>query len=594
MLFQALRDVALEKADEFFASLPNGSRLGKDELARCNPQAHAGWQTVVDVSGSATELFVWVDSEYPFSSPRAQVRINSPFMQSPHVEPDGRVCFVAGSPSYAHRAPDQVLGWVLEQAAKTLSIGEDETTAEFISEFQAYWDRQATNQEQKALILLSPKGSTRRVFYRQGKNVLVLAEDSNALRKWFANSGLETKFEAQVALFIWLSEAVSPYAIPRTSGEFASFLKAREPRAYEMLVNCLPKKKGSLPVLIAFETLTGTALATVVLHEPVETVGPNKMRSRVQDGWSSRRRMPAHLLAANYIGNVEMSRISTRRFDKEWLDFRTGNTNSRHLSKSHVCLIGCGALGSNLAYILARAGVGKLTFIDGDILNWDNVGRHLLGAEYVGMAKAAALRKFLQKQLPHLEIDFHAKSWQDVYEEDPSIILNTSAIVSTTGDWACDEMLNLVARTTSTMPPTLFGWLEEFGSAGQALAVLRDGGCLSCGMTPTGRFRHAATAWSENTLRRAGACGEFFQPFGITELGPVTDTLARLVIDILLGKVVHSELRSWLGDQSIINANKGKHTESVVPMFRGGLREFVHKAQAWDCDPECSLCRTAS
>lgn len=594
MLLDSLRDVALEKADEFFSRLPESRRLSDDELKQYCPAAQAGWRTLVDVKGSATELFVYVDSRYPFSSPFVLLPKDSQFIGTPHVEPDGRVCFIAGTPSYAHREPEKVLKWVVDRAIKTLSISDEDANLEFINEFQAYWDRQRTADEQISLVLLAPRAPTRRIFYRNTKNFLLLAEDGKALKKWLGNNGLETKFEADAGLFIWLDEAVPPHAIPTTSREFASFLQMRDSEAYEMLVAHLPKKKGSLPVLIGFNTESGVALATVVLHEPIDTVAPNKARSCVQNGWSSRNKMPSSLLAANYLGNVKMSRLSTRRFDKEWLDFRTGNVNSSRLSEAHVCLIGCGALGSHLAYILARAGVGKLTLIDGDILTWENVGRHLLGAEYLGLTKEVALRKFIGKQLPHVDVDCLPGKWQDIYETSPSLILNASVIVSTTGDWACDEMLNLVARTTTSMPPTLFGWLEELGSAGQALAVLEEGGCLACGMTAVGRFKYAATTWNENTQRRAGACGQFFQPFGITELGPVTDMVARLTIDVLLGNVAKSELRSWLGEQSIVNNNNGRYSDSVVPMFGDSQHGLAHEVKSWTCDPSCHLCRTAS
>ncbi len=592
-LLDGLRDEALEKANEFFSSLPNGSRLNKDEL-RLYPAAYAGWRTSIDVANAATDVIVCVDAEYPFSTPQVWLPKGSNLLSKPHVEVDGRVCFIAGTPSYAHRAPEVVLSWVLEKTAETLSISDEDATLEFISEFQAYWDRGVSEKDLTSLVLLTPKTPTRRIFYRRTKSFLLFAEDGRTLKKWLANNGLETKFEPEPGLLIWLDQAVPPQGIPTTSRAFASFLQERDPDGYAMLIKSLPKKKGSLPVLIGFNTENGVALATVILHEPIAAVEPNKRRSIVQNGWSSRRRMPGHLLAANYLGNVEMSRLSTRRFDKEWLNYRTGNMNSHQLSKSHVCLIGCGALGSNLAYVLARAGVGKLTLIDGDILTWDNVGRHLLGAEYTRLPKAAALRKFLQKQLPHLEVEAVAEKWQHVYEKEASRIVDSDVIISTTGDWACDEMLNLVARTTASMPPTLFGWLEEFGSAGQALAVLEEGGCLSCGMTPTGRFRFAATNWNDSTLQRAGACGEFFQPFGITELGPVTDTLARLTIDVLVGKVTKSELRSWLGDQSLLHDNNGRHSDSVVPMFGSTLRELANEVRPWTCDPTCNLCRAVS
>ncbi|MBX9691401.1 MAG: hypothetical protein K2Z81_03385, partial [Cyanobacteria bacterium] len=107
-LLDGLRDEALEKANEFFSSLPNGSRLNKDEL-RFYPAAYAGWRTSINVANAQAEVIVCMDSEYPFSTPQVWLPKGSNLLEKPHVEADGRVCFIAGTPSYAHRAPEVVL-----------------------------------------------------------------------------------------------------------------------------------------------------------------------------------------------------------------------------------------------------------------------------------------------------------------------------------------------------------------------------------------------------------------------------------------------------------------------------------------------------
>lgn len=594
VLFKGFTDGAIDRADAYFSARENSHRLNEEDVKRSCSSAFAGWATSVDVAGVQTDLKVFVDNMFPFSGPQIFIQKMKDSVEKPHVDTNGKVCFAEGSPSYEHRQPEKVLDWAIQQAMTALSVPPEEYKQEFSKEFQAYWERNLTQEKQMALVLLNPDAPSRPIFFVHNKRFLLLADDLGLLNRWLQNRGVEKNFFPGHGYFIWLDESVAPSDIPKTSLELASFLKARNLPAFEQLCNFLRKIEGSIPVLIAFETENGVAVATIILHEPLDSISPGKKISRVQDGWSSREKMPIKLLARRYFGNASISRLSTRRFDKNWLDFRTGNMNSTSLSNSHVCLIGCGSLGSNLAYLLARAGIGKLTLIDRDILNWDNVGRHLLGAEYEGANKAFALKRFLGKQLPHLELKSFPYNWQQTFESFPSEILSADVIVSTTGDWSCDEMLNLLTRTRTTMPPVIFGWLEEYGAAGQALAVLENGGCLSCGMTPTGRFKQAATQWEDKTLRRAGACGDLFQPFGITELIPVTDMVSRLIIDVLLGKVNKSELRTWLGDEAFITSLKGSLNETVLPFQASEKQARPNRVLKWTCDPECHLCRAAS
>ena len=51
------------------------------------------------------------------------------------------------------------------------------------------------------------------------------------------------------------------------------------------------------------------------------------------------------------------------------------------LQDAHVVIIGAGALGSASAEMLARAGVGKLTIVDRDYVEWSNLQRQQLYTE---------------------------------------------------------------------------------------------------------------------------------------------------------------------------------------------------------------------
>ena len=76
-----------------------------------------------------------------------------------------------------------------------------------------------------------------------------------------------------------------------------------------------------------------------------------------------------------------------------------GEEGQRKLLQSHVVLIGCGALGANLANLLVRSGVGHLRIVDRDFPELSNLQRQALFDEEdvrVGLPKAEAAARRLR------------------------------------------------------------------------------------------------------------------------------------------------------------------------------------------------------
>lgn len=67
------------------------------------------------------------------------------------------------------------------------------------------------------------------------------------------------------------------------------------------------------------------------------------------------------------------------------------------LATSHVAVVGCGGLGSNIAMMLVRAGVGRLTLIDFDVVDDSNLNRQMFFRDQVGQPKVAALAETLRR-----------------------------------------------------------------------------------------------------------------------------------------------------------------------------------------------------
>ena len=61
------------------------------------------------------------------------------------------------------------------------------------------------------------------------------------------------------------------------------------------------------------------------------------------------------------------------------------------LRTKRICVIGCGGLGGHIIELMARAGIGYITCVDGDVFDRTNLNRQLLSREdLIGLSKAEA------------------------------------------------------------------------------------------------------------------------------------------------------------------------------------------------------------
>jgi adenylyltransferase/sulfurtransferase len=84
------------------------------------------------------------------------------------------------------------------------------------------------------------------------------------------------------------------------------------------------------------------------------------------------------------------------RYSRQTLFPGIGTSGQRRLATAHVAVAGCGATGAAAASLLARAGVGTLTLIDRDFVEFSNLQRQVLFDESdarAALPKAEAARR---------------------------------------------------------------------------------------------------------------------------------------------------------------------------------------------------------
>ncbi|MDD6035148.1 MAG: thiamine biosynthesis protein ThiF [Lachnospiraceae bacterium] len=99
--------------------------------------------------------------------------------------------------------------------------------------------------------------------------------------------------------------------------------------------------------------------------------------------------------------------IPTKEAMQAALAKRIGRKLWEKVSSACVAVCGLGGLGSNIAVMLARAGVGKLCLIDFDKVDISNLNRQQYKAGQLGMYKTEALSEVLLEIAPYIEIETH-------------------------------------------------------------------------------------------------------------------------------------------------------------------------------------------
>lgn len=94
---------------------------------------------------------------------------------------------------------------------------------------------------------------------------------------------------------------------------------------------------------------------------------------------------------------------------EDWRD-RTrlliGDEGVETLRRSHVLVVGLGGVGGYAAEQLARAGIGKLTLVDGDVVNVTNRNRQLLAlCSTQGQPKAEVMAQRIRDINPEIELE---------------------------------------------------------------------------------------------------------------------------------------------------------------------------------------------
>jgi sulfur-carrier protein adenylyltransferase/sulfurtransferase len=484
-LFPERADISVRAHENFFHNMPTpGRSLSFHELKRYGNYP-AGWRIGVEVSGNWMELDVLMGEDFPFSDPRIALSDGDYHLLWPHIEKNGLLCLRASADMLDHDAGIGVTKYYIKEAKKLLEDSlEGKTREDFATEFRSYWARWtiARSGGLSPIWLLSKAVSpSRKVYSGSFRGVNLLCDSIEEGLRWaktFSKGENIKEDKFKPALFMWMDHPMMPEKYPKHNSHVAEL--ARQAGCFNLLLSIVPDQPDYMHVAFGFDTPNGLALGAIRLNEPIALKAYKKRPVYSRFKGNRPATAKTRLVKKRYFSTEgKADPMEVQRIDRQWIFIRGGTGLNPELDKARVCVIGCGSLGAQVASHIVQSGVRNLVLIDPDSLSWDNIARHLLGADDVRKNKTSCLKEYLENQFPDmLEIEAEPSRWQELFADTgkKDLIIKSDIVISTLGDWDSEAALNYAFNSNAEFPPVVFGWTEPFGVAGHALSIEPDPG----------------------------------------------------------------------------------------------------------------------
>jgi integrative and conjugative element protein (TIGR02256 family) len=173
---------------------------------------------------------------------------------------------------------------------------------------------------------------------------------------------------------------------------------------------------------------------------------------------------------------ARVSAFRTHPLVRPQLELRNTGQVPQELREKSILVIGCGALGGDVALTLAKAGTGRLVLVDLDFIRPGNVVRHVSPLVTVGMKKVDAVRHQIWQHNPFVNVEVkHQSATRDLADLE-ELLRDCDLAVSTVADENTEMVINEAAvRMGRTV---IYGRALRAGSAARIFRVRPE--CDAC------------------------------------------------------------------------------------------------------------------
>jgi hypothetical protein len=236
---------------------------------------------------------------------------------------------------------------------------------------------------------------------------------------------------------------------------------------------------------------------------------------------------------------------------------RRGGSYS-NFSQNKILLIGAGSIGGFIASGLVEIGIQKITIVDDDKLSYANLYRHILGREYVDKTKAEALKDYLDKSYPYLQIDAIHSEVVKAFNFDKVDILDYDLVIIAIGNPVKELQLNEIFYKNK-IQNVFFTWLEPIDIGGHLLKLNYNlSGCYKClydfeeidGVEEL-HNQSSFYEFGQNFEQDMEGCGTAFTPYGANSARKTASLVIDHTVELFRGSQLVPRILSWKGNSEL-------------------------------------------
>ncbi|MTW10181.1 hypothetical protein GM658_06155 [Pseudoduganella eburnea] len=475
----------------------------------------------------------------------ARIRLPSDaVLRVPHVEIDGLLC-IDGDPG-----PGRGLDGT--QRLQTLLYkfytefldpwSNGDLDGDFSKEPQNYWAvnvAQIKTKDDSARKLWTVDDVPRKARVREGLLLLpgrlIVAGDGENLyvQRIIASLGNRAKQRVRVIIAdIPISYSFVPETWPRNVDALLSVLRARlKPPEYRRFFEQRLRQRRSREHRVALFRNHDGGFAFLLPG------GPPVIHQEL--GRHRARRPPA-----------KIQPLLVERIDPEWTVGRDQISQVSTRQRKHVVVLGAGALGSPVVEQLAKAGIGQITLADPDTMETANLGRHLLGIQHVGFAKAEAVADHLKRKYPSCIVKPYygrAEQWLK-----SNTLKDVEAVLDLTGEPEVRWHLNEARRKHPCK--LVVGWMEPFVAAAHVCILRPDTLWFSEEASTEDRLnRLEAVDWPADVVRQVPGCSSRFQAYTSANAAYAVALVSENALRAIDDEVDNSKVLSWVRGRQFLD-----------------------------------------
>nr|WP_039812710.1 ThiF family adenylyltransferase [Jeotgalibacillus malaysiensis] len=596
----------IKELKEELALLDQHILLDFEALVAPNPMDYRGLKETAKLSvlidGEPTEIIVGFPDTFPHALPSFFYKEGF-FGSFPHLEEDGLICFTRNeSLILDSRYPASILINCLEKVIDLMEKGlYGENKEDYLLEFEAYWRNGA---EMKIYSCIDTQNQTVRhldLWLKEiGGNYSIFASEENENLSFAIENIFQTDRTGSVnCRCIYFPLEKNTFFMPPikdTEWSHATIkqnimgnLSSENQKVFRSLVQKKSKKFNTKFdfVIIGLPTSNGN----VVLFSYAFYDNEFSIKG-------SAKKIPFHPFILR-CKNLKKIKATISRWHPSHMLNRTGGNTT--LMNKHVLIVGAGSIGSEIAVRFAKAGVEKISLVDHDIMELENVHRHALGSNRVfqlsegrGLLhqfKVHALAEEIQQKYPFTTVKEYAKNFSDCLKEELFDWSKVDLVVVSIGMPNQEMQINRHMLRLQDSPPVLYTWVEPLGIGGHVLVTANQvkQGCYQCLFKPEEDdpiYNRSAFAEPFQEFSKAvTGCGSVFTPYNFLDSERTAILTAATGIKVLTQEIIDNPLLSWKGDGQTF-LSQGFHSTSRYAL----TEEELHASRLMYKDLECPVC----